>query len=330
MADQPFALKAFVDSKPLNSVSSHELSRYDRIILTGMGASHYSALPTWRRLVALGLPAWWLSTSELLDSRALLRDGSLLWITSQSGRSGEIVALLDEISESGRPRCIIGVTSDLDSPLGKTSDIAVDLCCGPEATVSTKSYINSLAAHHLLLVRFAGGDEDGANREILDAAVKISSSGVSLEAIKAIATEALSSESPRFALIGAGDQAASALYGALVIKEACKLQAEGFIGGEFRHGPFELAGPGLTAVLYRGHDEYSDLSALSADLRRTGSQIVELPSDESSQAPDSTSTGLRKLMTEAVFAQMLSVELARARGITPGEFRFGQKITSSL
>jgi len=40
--------------------------------------------------------------------------------------------------------------------------------------------------------------------------------------------------------------------GALLLKEVTKLPAESFIGGEFRHGPLELAGPGLVAVVFTG------------------------------------------------------------------------------
>ena len=44
-----------------------------------------------------------------------------------------------------------------------------------------------------------------------------------------------------------------------------KVAAEGFVGGEFRHGPLELAGPGLTAVLFGPDDPDA-----SPSLRRLG------------------------------------------------------------
>jgi hypothetical protein len=50
-------------------------------------------------------------------------------------------------------------------------------------------------------------------------------------------------------VIGKRDNTATALAGGLILKEAAKVPAEGYIGGEFRHGPLEIAGPGLTAVL---------------------------------------------------------------------------------
>ena len=100
IAAQPAALRALAESDALTALSVPHVSGFDRVILTGMGASHYSVIPTWQRLVNCGYPAWWLSTSELLESPALVTRESLLLITSQSGRSGEIVALLEAIEES--------------------------------------------------------------------------------------------------------------------------------------------------------------------------------------------------------------------------------------
>src|SRR5665213_1741865 len=81
--EQPSALRAFAHSGALTTLSLPDLSSFDRVILTGMGASHHAAIPTWRQLVARGHAEWWLSTSELLESPELLTGESLLWITSQ-------------------------------------------------------------------------------------------------------------------------------------------------------------------------------------------------------------------------------------------------------
>jgi glucosamine--fructose-6-phosphate aminotransferase (isomerizing) len=329
IAEQPGALRDFAQHALPRDVKTIRLDGFDRIILTGMGASHHCAIPTWRRLVASGHSAWWLSTSELLDSPALLTEKSLLWITSQSGRSGEIVALLEEI-EGRRPKFTLGVTNDLASPLAEKSDVVVDLRSGEEATVSSKSYLNSLAAHHLLAEKLLGGKESHSLRSVLAAADELSSWTAPFDIIQAISTSVLEFDAPRIALIGAGNQSASALLGALVIKEAAKVGAEGFVGGEFRHGPLEMAGPGLTAVLYMGRGENQNLQQLGSELRASGSTAIEIGAEPCSQIVTEASSELSQMMLETKFTQLLSVGLARAQGFVPGEFRFGKKITSSL
>jgi glucosamine--fructose-6-phosphate aminotransferase (isomerizing) len=327
--DQPSALRAFAHSDTLTSLSLPDLSSFDRVILTGMGASHFGAIPTWRSLVARGHPTWWLSTSELLDSPGLLTGESLLWITSQSGRSGEIVALLRAL-EDRRPKCTLGVTNDLASPLAEMSDAVVDLHSGVEATVSSKSYLNTLAAHYMLVEKLTGGDEQEALKTVLEATDELSEWLAPTDTIRAIAANAVEAASSRIALVGGGNQAASALLGALIIKEAAKLGAEGFVGGAFRHGPLELAGSGLTAVLYVGRDGNPSLQQLGSELLESGSMTVEIGATGRDHIVTESSSDLSQMILETKFTQCLSVELARAQGLVPGEFRFGKKITSSL
>jgi len=327
--EQPQALRDFARLPLPRDLDEIDLAGFDRIILTGMGASHHCAIPTWRRLVASGHPAWWLSTSELLDSPALLTENSLLWITSQSGRSGEIVALLEEIG-GRRPKYTIGVTNDLASPLAEKSDVVVDIRSGEEATVSSKSYLNSLAAHQRLVEKLTGVEESESLRNLQGAADELSRWSAPIDAIRAIAKTSLAFDAPRIVLIGAGNQSASALLGALVIKEAAKLGAEGFVAGEFRHGPLEMAGPGLTAVLYTGQVGNQSLQHLGSELLETGAAAFEVGTVPESQIVTDASSELSQMMLETVFTQLLSVELARTQGLIPGEFRFGKKITSSL
>src|SRR6202012_3720481 len=74
------------------------------------------------------------------------------------------------------------------------------------------------------------------------------------------ARELVAAANPRLAYIGFGDHAATARYAGLITKEGAKIAAEGFIGGQFRHGPLELAGPGLTAVLFGSDDPAANTS----------------------------------------------------------------------
>lgn len=332
IAGQPAALRALANSDALRSFPPLNIKNFDRVVLTGMGASHYSALPTWRRLIAMGCPAWWQSTSELLDSPGLLTAGSLLWITSQSGRSGEVVALMERLGKDmPHPRSVVGITNDLSSPLAATSDAVVALRSGAESTVSTKTYLNSLAAHHLLLARLCGAEPDASVATILTAADDLETLSVPPDRFQSVAARVLNADAPRIALIGAADHAATALVGALVIKEAAKLAAEGFIGGEFRHGPLELAGPGLTAVLFTAPGHSASLAQLSADLQETGSFTIEAGPDPGAAAErivTPASGELSQLMTGAKVAQSLSVALAHARALVPGEFLYGRKVTS--
>ena len=67
-----------------------------RVVLTGMGSSHLGLVPLHLRLVEAGLAPASVESSELLYyQRGLLTAGTLLVLVSQSGRSAEIVRLLE-------------------------------------------------------------------------------------------------------------------------------------------------------------------------------------------------------------------------------------------
>ena len=90
-------------------------------------------------------------------------DGALVIGISQSGASPDVVAVLAEAREQGRPT--LALTNDVTSPLAKTADVVVPLEAGEEhAVAATKTYVNSLGAVALL---FAEISDDAAAREEL-------------------------------------------------------------------------------------------------------------------------------------------------------------------
>ena len=119
------------------------------------------------------------------------------------------------------------------------------------------------------------------------------------------------------------------------MKEAAKLPAEGYMAGEFRHGPIELAGPGLTALLFGSGRPDRSLAALGRDLQQSGAFVLDVDPGPGPTEPGLTivtpsTSALGRLVCGAKLSQLLSVGLARARGLPPGEFRFGQKVTTAL
>lgn len=82
---------------------------------------------------------------------------------SQSGASPDVVAVLAEAREQGRPT--LALTNDVASPLARTAEAVLPLEAGEEhAVAATKTYVNSLGAVALL---FAEMGNDATAREEL-------------------------------------------------------------------------------------------------------------------------------------------------------------------
>jgi glucosamine--fructose-6-phosphate aminotransferase (isomerizing) len=334
IAEQPAALRRLA-AATLPDLSDIVARAWDRIVLTGMGSSDYAALPTWRRLVALGHPVWTVDTGQLLDNLDLITGKTLLVVTSQSGASGEIVELLNRRTE-GRvaPAMLVGIADDAGSLLAQEADIFLPLHSGPEATVSTKSYLNTLGIHRHLIAAFSGEPAEDVRAEILRTADTVQHIIDTVD-VAAVAAATATHPQRRLAYVGRGDEAATAQFAGLITKESSKIPAEGFVGGQFRHGPFELAGDGLTVVLFGLQQSNPDesLLRLSGDLLSAGSTVIVVGDHEIPGAitvPVSSSNALESLSSSTVVAELFAVGLARANGVVPGRFLYGSKITTAV
>ena len=112
------------------------------------------------------------------------------------------------------------------------------------------------------------------------------------------------------------------------------MTAESYETAAFRHGPFELAGPGLGAVVVATEPETRSLDlGLAADLVRTGAAVVVVSSE--GDVPEGA-LGVRippvdRLLSPAVSIvpiQLLAWRLANARGRIPGVYTRVSKVTT--
>jgi glucosamine--fructose-6-phosphate aminotransferase (isomerizing) len=331
--DQPRALAALVDSAPSISatVEACGLAKRPRVIISGMGSSHFATFGLWSSLVRLGVPAWWVETTQLLDlADGLVAPHSLLWLTSQSGESAETVALLDRL-----PRDlvhVVGVTNNPDSALGRGADTRVDLVAGDEATVSTKSYVNTLAAVRLTAAALTGTGSSAVSslRATTDSLADYLGD---LEGhVAAVGDFA---EHRHLLLTGRGGAAASAQTAGLILKEAAKVPVEGLTAGALRHGVIELAGPRLSVAFFdHGPGPHRDQNdRLASDLAAAGTEVAWVTGDRSDgrrTLPAPVGADIDTAIRDAAAFQTLSFALARRSGVTAGDFTFASKVTDVL
>ena len=327
--DQPRRLRALLLSRSWEAVVPlAEESGFDRIVLTGMGASLFALWPAWLMLARAGRPAWLVETGELLHATPeLMTSRTLVVAASQSGRSAEVVALGEHRSRFG---LLVGLTNDTTSPLGEQSDVAIDIESGEERAVSTRSYVNTLAAAALaadiLIGQTASSESLRGGVEAIDAYL-----GSWRNRVDLIKEEIGLPQ--RLFLLGRGVSLAAAHCGALVIKEAAKWPAEAMSSGQFRHGPLELADPLMTAVILAGHmapDRERNLRLLDDIERYGGRAALATPGLGGTRTtlPIASTVGPALAIAEVIALQLLSVAIAEQTGVEPGVFRHLGKITT--
>ena len=331
---QPAALRTALDRLDLDPLQPYTRAlrngEYDRLILTGMGASGYAAYPAWLQLLEAGFPAFWVDCAELSHyARRLITRHSLVWLISQSGRSAEIVRLLD-LMQATPPAAFIATTNDLASPLAQAASLTLQLEAVLEETVSTRTYLNSLALSQLAARALCSGDLDLDYDDLRKAADGIASYLANWDE-HLLTLEGLIGKPQHLVLVGRGPSMAAVLTGALIIGEAAKFPALGLNAAQFRHGPLEMAGSQLTVLVFGGPDETAALNRhLLHELLGFGTAAFWLspfPEGDIPALPMPRASGIGLPLAEIVPIQLLSVYLARQKGLVPGKFLYSGKVT---
>ncbi|MGA2737533.1 MAG: SIS domain-containing protein [Bryobacteraceae bacterium] len=307
------------------------LPAFDRIVLTGMGASYHALHPLLIQLVEHGFHAVAYETSELIYYyAAALTPRTLLVAVSQSGRSIEIVRLLDAAT-SHRPGRVytIGVTNTPESPLGTRSDVTILTHAGDESSVSCKTFVSTLVALEWLSAALRGADRRQIESTLQVAApaarqylsgweAKVGSLVNLLEGVRTIF------------VTGRGASMAAAGAGGLIPKESAHFHAEAMTCSAFRHGPFEMSGPGVFVLVFAGDPKTGALNEnLVVDVQTIGAKaaLVAPQSDVDAFRIPPTPAAIRPIV-EILPLQLASLALAALAGHEPGKFRLLTKVTT--
>jgi glucosamine--fructose-6-phosphate aminotransferase (isomerizing) len=300
--------------------------RFRRVVLTGMGGSFAALFPLWQMLVQTGHAPLMVETSELIHSApALLQPDTLLIVVSQSGRSAEIVRVLDRANGA----TVLAITNTAGSPLAQRAACALVTQAGEESNVSCKTFVTALAALALCGAALGQGDWAITHAQLAQSVPFVDFYISQVQGISALMAERVTSNS--LALCGRGASLAAAMCGGLIIKEAAKFHSEGMGSAAFRHGPLELATTGLCVFVYEGTPEVAPLNArLVRDVNAAGGQgflIGPNADDAAFRLPDVPAIALP--IIEILPAQMFSIGIARRKGIEPGMFIVNTKVTAT-
>ncbi len=306
--------------------------RFDRVIVTGMGGSLHGAYPAFLDLSRrLPLPILHWDASELSQQAPeVVTPKSLVIAISQSGESGEIKRLTEV---AARPALSLAITNGRDNTLARWADIAIATEAGPELTASTKTYTAGLAALYLAVAHLFG-EGSAAVDGVARAAGEAEQLLAGMADQTAQAASFLGHSAP-LVFIGRGASFGSAAMAALLTEEAAKLTCQALTGGQFRHGPLELAREGFRAVVYLGAGPVRSLSEqIAQQIAALGGRCLTIGSGNGPKdrglhhiALPETPESLLPL-PEILPIQHIVIPLALARGFEPAAFLNARKITT--
>jgi len=211
--------------------------------------------------------------SEFPNYEHFLTDKTLVIPISQSGETADVLEAV-KVAKQKKSK-IISVVNVTGSTLMRLSNVSFKTNAGPEiAVASTKAFTSQLALLTMLAYACNGRLEEGKEKlkktaEYLGEMLKNDFE----EKIKELALKI--KEKNHIFLIGRSVNYPIALEAALKIKEVSYIHAEGFAGGELKHGTLALIEEGTPCIVFVANDETKkEIISNAMEIKARGGYII--------------------------------------------------------
>ena len=321
-------LGRFVDEK---KVQVKELDGIDldvdRILILACGTAYHAgligkyALEEWA-----GIPTDVELASEFRYRKPVLSKKTLVITISQSGETMDTLMALRHAKSLGAS--VIAICNTIGSTIPRESDAVIYTHAGPEiAVASTKALLTQIVALHIVALSM------GEKRKVISASQiaeligemqslpnKVEEILETVEPLRAMTRGFKDSTSVLF--LGRHVGFPAALEGALKLKELAYMHAEGFAGGELKHGPIALIDDGtpVIAIMPTTASELAEkMRSNIQEVRARGAKVIAIA--EAGVALDvpylikiPASHELMQPILSIVPLQVFAYEMAVARG----------------
>lgn len=256
--EQPFVLRKIIHAYQaeaneikLNDSIRQLMMACDRIYIIACGTSYHAGLVGKSFLEKMAnIPVEVHVASEFSYNMPLLSATPLFIFISQSGETADSRAVLVNVKKMGYPT--LTITNVSGSTLSREADETLLLYAGPEiAVASTKAYTAQIAVMAILAADTALAKGIKLNFDLLQE-LAIAANTMEIltqqkEMIEQMIQKYLQTTRNAF-FIGRGMDYYVCLEGALKLKEISYIQAEGFAGGELKHGTIALIEEGTPVI----------------------------------------------------------------------------------
>jgi len=296
------------------------------IYLTGSGTSYHAclavnyAISTMTSILSSTLPA-----SEFASWTTQAHTDAVLIAISQSGESTDVINAANSAIQSGMRT--IAVTNTSESSLARICDLKLFSRAGPEkAITATKSFTCTILAAQLLILELAKLMEPLPKYDALASMISQipqlveRSIQLSEEDTRIIAETYKDKEF--FFLLGSGPNYATALEGALKLKESCNVYAEGFATREFLHGPMQLVDRRTPILILENPGRSDEVMKLAESFERFDAPVIIINSKHNSIERQHIKTvgGVDEIflpLVDVIPLQLYSYYSSVARGLNP-------------
>jgi glucosamine--fructose-6-phosphate aminotransferase (isomerizing) len=264
-------------------MSADEIRALKKITVIACGTAYHAgmvakyAIEKWAKI-----PVEVEIASEFRYRDPIIDAGTLIIAISQSGETMDtLMAVRHAKAAGGR---VLAICNTNSSTIPRESDAVLYTHAGPEiAVASTKALLTQMVAVYLIGLHLAqvngslsDREVEGLYNELLELPGKIEQILETVEPLRALTRSFAENNIVLF--LGRNIGYPVALEGALKLKELAYIHAEGFAGGELKHGPIALIDQGtpVIAILPAGHEHALDEKMLSniQEVKARGARVI--------------------------------------------------------
>jgi glucosamine--fructose-6-phosphate aminotransferase (isomerizing) len=264
-------------------MSDEEIRNIKRISVIACGTAYHAgmvakyAIEKWAKV-----PVDVEIASEYRYRDPIIDKDSLVIAISQSGETMDLLMAVRHAKAAGAR--VLAVCNTNSSTIPRESDAVLYTHAGPEiAVASTKAFLTQIVAVYLIGLKLAQVrgtlnemQVKGLYNEMLELPGKVEQILETIEPLRELTRKFVKNDTVLF--LGRGIEYPVALEGALKLKELAYIHAEGFAGGELKHGPIALIeeGTAVIAILPTADEHALDEKMLSniQEVKARGARVI--------------------------------------------------------
>jgi glucosamine--fructose-6-phosphate aminotransferase (isomerizing) len=292
------------------------------LYIVGNGTSLHAGMISSYYFAESGIPVTVTSAAEFpYYALENVGTGVVIIAVSQSGETSDIIRSVKLAKQRGA--VIVGVTNNVGSRLALESNVYLPVTAGPEMAVPATKTFTSTILTLLELATYAGlnsGKKGESDLRTLREEVRELSKGLSLampELEKSAESLVSSLNSENFYVTSSGINFPISLEGALKMKEAAGVHAEGVQTGELLHGPLVLSSKGYPIIFLKPVEEQAEELYLKAvrTARERGARVATVSFDQESSVKCVKTVKQLSPISYAVPMQMIAYKLGVMRNM---------------
>jgi glutamine---fructose-6-phosphate transaminase (isomerizing) len=269
-------------------MSDAEIAKIKRISVIACGTAYHAgmvakyAIEKWAKI-----PVDVEIASEYRYRDPIVDKDSLVIAISQSGETMDLLMAIRHAKAAGAR--VLAVCNTNSSTIPRESDAVLYTHAGPEiAVASTKAFLTQIVAVYLIGLKLAQvrgelseQEIKGLYNEMLALPGQVEQILETIEPLRELTRKFASNDTVLF--LGRGVEYPIALEGALKLKELAYIHAEGFAGGELKHGPIALIeeGTAVIAILPTADEHALDEKMLSniQEVKARGARVIVIANE---------------------------------------------------